>query len=262
MSSGTRKHWRPWSPFVTILWIVAIVGFAAPAHAAGSGNEAAQAADQASQPTAGATVPTVPDDHANEAATAATSDAGSTGDVTEPQPISTADSNTGGANGQCPDGPYCSTRDGSASMNGNGGGLATGEPCAGCVGKADNKNPSGQMPNGSDPNAGYECDTNHGIARTNPAHTGCVTPTEECVPSTTTPCVTPPVLPPVLPPVVSPPLVSTPTAHAAPPASPRLLPNTGAPADLAIWGASGLAGVLLGAAVLVGRSRRPGGVLA
>jgi hypothetical protein len=99
--------------------------------------------------------------------------AGTSGVSSDPQPTSNADQNSGGANGQCPSGPYCSTRDGSASGNGNGGGKATGKPCAGCVGKADNKNPKGQMPNGSDHNAGYECDRNHGIGRTNPAHTGC-----------------------------------------------------------------------------------------
>src|SRR4051794_9183717 len=97
---------------------------------------------------------------------------GTSGDVGQPQPISTADQNSGGANGQCPGGAYCSTRDGSPSLNGNGGGQATGKPCAGCVGKADNKNPPGQAPDGSDANAGYECDRNHGIGRTNPAHTG------------------------------------------------------------------------------------------
>ena len=32
----------------------------------------------------------------------------------------------------------------------------------------------GQYPNGSDPNAGYECDRNQGVGQTNPAHTGCV----------------------------------------------------------------------------------------
>jgi hypothetical protein len=75
-------------------------------------------------------------------------------------------------------GPYDNTCDGSPSGNGNGNGRATGKPCAGCVGNADDKNPGfgngkGQMPNGSDHNAGYECDRNHGIGRTNPAHTGC-----------------------------------------------------------------------------------------
>jgi LPXTG-motif cell wall-anchored protein len=111
--------------------------------------------------------------------------AGTSGDVSSPQPISNADANKGGANGQCPGGAYCSTRDGSPSLNGNGNGKATGKPCAGCVGKADNKNPKGQRPNGSDHNAGYECDRNHGIGRSNPAHTGCTTP------------VTPPPPPPV-----------------------------------------------------------------
>ncbi|MDQ4144775.1 MAG: hypothetical protein M3198_13745 [Actinomycetota bacterium] len=69
--------------------------------------------------------------------------------------------------------PYDSTCDGSPSMNGNGGGNANGKPCAGCVGAADNKNPPGQMPNGTDANNGYECDGNNGVGKTNPAHTGC-----------------------------------------------------------------------------------------
>src|SRR3954470_12010045 len=107
------------------------------------------------------------------AADHSTGTAGTNGSVTDPQPLSNADQNTGGANGQCPGGPYCSTRDGSPSGNGNGGGNATGKPCAGCVGNADNKNPQGQMPNGSDHNNGYECDGNNGIGKTNPAHTGC-----------------------------------------------------------------------------------------
>ena len=95
------------------------------------------------------------------------------GSDSEPQPISNADSNDGGANGQCPEGPYCSTRDGSPSENGNGDGEAKGKPCAGCVGKADNKNPQGQNPDGSDHNNGYECDGNNGIGKGNPAHTAC-----------------------------------------------------------------------------------------
>ena len=72
-----------------------------------------------------------------------------------------------------PCGTYCSTRDGSPSRNGNGDGKATGKPCAGCVGKADNKNPPGQYKDGTDHNNGYECDGNNGIGKTNPAHTGC-----------------------------------------------------------------------------------------
>jgi hypothetical protein len=112
-----------------------------------------------------------------------TGTAGTSGNPKEAQPQSNADHNSGGANGQCPSGPYCSTRDGSPSGNGNGNGKATGKPCAGCVGKADNKNPQGQKPNGTDHNAGYECDRNHGIGRTNPAHTGCRTTTATCVPT-------------------------------------------------------------------------------
>lgn len=71
-------------------------------------------------------------------------------------------------------GAYHSTCDGSPSLNGNGDGKATGKPCAGCVGAADNKNPPGQAPDGSDANNGYECDGNSGVGKTNPAHTGCV----------------------------------------------------------------------------------------
>src|SRR3954471_3515235 len=84
---------------------------------------------------------------------------GTSGDPTQPQPISNADSNSGGANGQCPGATYCSTRDGSPSQNGVGDGQANGKPCAGCVGKADNKNPPGQEkqdPYNTFPNNGYE----------------------------------------------------------------------------------------------------------
>lgn len=57
-----------------------------------------------------------------------------------------------------------------ASENNNGR-----RPVAGSVGKADDKNPPGQRPDGSDSNAGYECDTNQGIGQGNPAHTACET---------------------------------------------------------------------------------------
>jgi len=100
--------------------------------------------------------------------------AGTSGVVTEPQPLSNADDNGVGANVP---GPYDSTRDGSPSMNGSDNGVAVGKPCAGCVGQADNKNPPGQLPGGSDLNAGFECDRNQGIGQTNPAHTGCVSST-------------------------------------------------------------------------------------
>ena len=111
----------------------------------------------------------------------------STQDTSVPQPSSDADLTGNGANVP---GPYDSTRDGSPSENGNGTGEANGKPCAGCVGKADNKNPPGQQPGGSDANSGYECDANHGVGRGNPAHTGCTPST----PETPTP-ETPPVKP-------------------------------------------------------------------
>ena len=76
-------------------------------------------------------------------------------------------------NGANHGGAYDDTCDGSASGNGNGGGNANGKPCAGCVGNADEKNPPGQDPDGSDANSGYECDENSGVGKTNPAHTGC-----------------------------------------------------------------------------------------
>ena len=85
-------------------------------------------------------------------------------------------------------GGYQSTCD-EADFGGNGQeygpGNQTGKPCAGCVGNADDKNPPGQYPDGSDSNSGYECDGrdrparnqqgngNHGIGDENPAHTGC-----------------------------------------------------------------------------------------
>jgi hypothetical protein len=122
--------------------------------------------------------------------------AATVGPTTSPQPNSNADDNGHGAN--VGPGPYTSTRNGSASGNGSGNGLAIGEPCAGCVGKADNKNPPGQMPDSSDPNSGYECDLNHGVAQTNPAHTGCDL-------SVSTPVVS------------SPPVVSRPPGASSPP---------------------------------------------
>ncbi|GAB2743321.1 hypothetical protein GCM10027273_22450 [Nocardioides pakistanensis] len=163
----------------------------------------------------------------------------------EPQPASTADKNDGGANaGDCAEGPkhaYCSTRDGSASKNGNGNGKAKGKPCAGCVGKADNKNPKGQYPNGSDHNAGYECDRNNGIGKSNPAHTGCTTgnpstpPVEPPAPNPEEPekpekpgkpeKPTPPVTPPVTPP-------GQPSTPPGPPPGPPGTPGNPCPEDM------------------------------
>ena len=99
------------------------------------------------------------------------------------------------ANSGC--GQYCAVPQPEAgpSQNGNAGGDAVGRPCAGCVGSADDMNPNGQRPNGSDHNNGYECDGNHGIARTNPAHTGCKTPPPppaQCVEGVDAACTPPP----------------------------------------------------------------------
>jgi hypothetical protein len=83
-------------------------------------------------------------------------------------------SNGGGAN-QSP-GPYDPSGCGLPSGNGKSTDNNSSKPCAGCVGNADAKNPPGQYPNGSDPNAGYECDRNQGVGQTNPAHSGCSGP--------------------------------------------------------------------------------------
>lgn len=119
----------------------------------------------------------------------ATGNSGTSGDPSQPQPRSNADNNGNGANTT---GPYDSTRDGSPSGNGNGDGNANGKPCAGCVGKADNKNPPGQQPGPQDNNNGYECDGNNGIAKTNPAHTGCQPGTTPPPPGCTEHCQPPP----------------------------------------------------------------------
>ncbi len=86
-------------------------------------------------------------------------------------------------NGANDHGSYDSTCDGRPSENGNGSG--GGRPCMGCVGNADNKNPPGQYPDGSDHNNGYECDGNNGVGKGNPAHTDCQPPPPLplCVPS-------------------------------------------------------------------------------
>ena len=93
-------------------------------------------------------------------------------------------------NGANKHGPYDSTCDGRISQNGQGDDApGGGTPCAGCVGKADNKQPPGQVAefNGQKPNdMGYECDGNQGVGahygNGNPAHTGdCGSaPIEDC----------------------------------------------------------------------------------
>jgi LPXTG-motif cell wall-anchored protein len=293
MSSGSNMPWRLLSPLIAVLWAIGTVSLAGAAGAdtstdASIDGTAAATTDGSADATHAATAA---QDHRAEparpvtgASTPTADHGGTSGDVNSPQPISNADSNSGGANGQCPDGPYCSTRDGSASANGNGDGKAVGEPCAGCVGKADNKNPRGQMPDASDANAGYECDTNHGIAKGNPAHTGCVTPSPECVPTPEVPCVPPPecvptpevpcVSPPECVPTPEVPCVSPPECvptpevpcvsppQGGPPAPPQVsppssgLPNTGAPADTVWLAAAALASIVAGSSLLFWRRLR------
>lgn len=71
----------------------------------------------------------------------------------------------GGANSSC--GTYCA---GPTAPSSNG--VATTQPAAGTKGQADDKNPPGQASGGTG-NRGYECSINQGVARGNPAHTGC-----------------------------------------------------------------------------------------
>ena len=82
---------------------------------------------------------------------------------TTPQEFSNADETGNGANDTSDDNPYLAT----------GYGQVQGGHLAGTEGKADNKNPLGQAPNGTDDNRGYECDENPGIGNGNPAHTTC-----------------------------------------------------------------------------------------
>lgn len=67
-------------------------------------------------------------------------------------------------------GPFAPGVSGLPSGNGQG----NARPDAGSVGNADAKNPWGQVKKFSiDPDYGYECDGNRGIAQGNPAHTEC-----------------------------------------------------------------------------------------
>jgi len=200
---------------VTAMLVLGVVGTAGIAAAdPGNGNGSGSGSGNGNGSSQAATHPS-------------SGNAGTSGDVTSPQPRSNADNTGNGANQS---GPYDSTRDGSPSGNGSGNGNATGEPCAGCVGKADNKNPARQLPGPSDANAGYECDSNHGIGQSNPAHTGC---TEGPV----TPPVTPPVIPPVTPPV-TPPTLTPPTTDTGVAAFTAEAPNGATPAAAALVPAS------------------------
>ena len=164
-------------------WL-AMTALAAPSFASsGNGVGLANAPGQLKQQSTSPATTTTATQPTTTVTAAPVTTAATVGDPTQPQPLSNADLNPGGANngGDC--GAYCSTRNGDASLNGSNTGAAVGKPCAGCVGKADNKNPPGQQPDGSDANNGYECDGNNGIGKTNPAHTGCTSatpPTSDC----------------------------------------------------------------------------------
>jgi len=91
-------------------------------------------------------------------------------------------SNSGKHHGANRDGAYTaqdppveqkSTRDSNESSDHDEDGEPGNRPSDGSVGKADDKNPPGQHPDGSDHNKGYECDKNHGVGTGNPAHSGC-----------------------------------------------------------------------------------------
>jgi len=68
-----------------------------------------------------------------------------------------------------PNGPYAGSCDASETSLGS----ARGRPCDGCVGKADDKDPPGQVVPGTDSKAGYGCDRKAGIGKAKPAHSGC-----------------------------------------------------------------------------------------
>jgi hypothetical protein len=298
MKVSKRAPARPLAIITALLMLVLSMGVAGNAFAdSGNGKGAGQAngqgggqgntsADSQASPVTTSTG-TAPTSTGNGAAAdhSTKGNASTQGDVKASQPSSNADQNSGGANGKCPGGPYCSTRDGSVSLNGNGNGKAVGKPCAGCVGKADNKNPKGQYPNGSDHNKGYECDGNHGIGKTNPAHTGCkavtppppppvkppavvppaVTPPAVVPPAVTPPTVVPAVTPPTIAPAVTPPAVAPAVLgeqafaqpQQAPAAAPAagVLPPTGADSGTGLLGLVGLGLVLIGGTTLALRRR-------
>lgn len=91
----------------------------------------------------------------------------------EAAPAETETTSSSGGNGANQSGPYDPSGVGAPSGNGRSDQNNGNRPCAGCVGNADAKNPPGQLPGGSDPNNGYECDGNQGVGKTNPAHSGC-----------------------------------------------------------------------------------------
>ena len=111
------------------------------------------------------------------------SDAGGSGDTggdqKNPNAVCDGSTNSDTGNGANQGGPYDNTCPDGESQNGASTDNNSSKPCAGCVGNADDKNPgavqqtNGQYPNGTDHNAGYECDRNQGVGQSNPADTGC-----------------------------------------------------------------------------------------
>lgn len=100
------------------------------------------------------------------------------GDQKNPTAVCDGSDNSDTGHGANQGGPYDNTCPDGASENGKSTDNNSSKPCAGCVGNADDKNPGavkqyGQYPDGTDHNAGYECDRNQGIGQSNPAHTGC-----------------------------------------------------------------------------------------
>jgi hypothetical protein len=182
--------------FLLVLSGTATVAGAAPSPD-GRGRESAagqakKAPAPAPSPTPSAGTPTAADHPEGYSSHDATNGPG--GQKCDGDPSGKSDGG-GGANGGGENyDNTCSTS--GASQNGAGDGQASGKPCAGCVGDADDKNPPGQYPSGpEDHNNGYECDQkgrsakegNNGIGYGNPAHTGCagaVTPPPPPPPAT------------------------------------------------------------------------------
>ena len=267
ISKGTRG--RPLSVAASVFLALFVFGVTAPSFAASGdakGGENSSAPDHSNVggqgKGQGASAPVSTPEQSSSGDESTPSTGGSSGDANAgggPQPISNADENDGGANGQCPGATFCSTKDGSESKNGNGGGKAVGKPCAGCVGKADNKNPPGQSKH--DHNKGYECDRNKGIGKTNPAHTGCKPKPHEEKPEEEKPeeeKPVPPVKPPgerpVTPPAVAPTEAPRAPAFVAKPEAPAkgVLPVTGVGSLETTMGLAG-AGMLLSGIVLLRR---------
>ena len=137
-----------------------------------SSTEAAPGAEAPADAAAADDAPA--EEAADESTDTAPADAAATADgaaEAEPEPAQAT-----ATNADANDGPYTGDPDGSPSGNGNGGG-GDDRPCAGCVGNADDKNPPGQLPGPDDDgDNGYECDSNSGGGKTNPAHSGCPDP--------------------------------------------------------------------------------------